>query len=716
MADVLEHFPNTRARVERRSGDSAASVRPARCDRAAASEAVRFVLETCGLRGRTALDKRVPAIADRWDREGITALVGKLFQGDGCIHAPTRSIYYATSSRGLAADVQRLLLKLDLPSTIHTKSFAYRGGRRTGYTVNLTGGRASFERFQALVGPHLVGDKPGALAALVGAFRGAPGLLARGTVDVVPAALCLEPVREAVLKHYPSLAAGARALGISHRLLFGDTRKRGMRRDTLAWLARRLDSPTLESLADAPVAWSRPKGYAREGTEATYDFEVPGAASFIANGIAVHNSHAACYGLVAYQTAYLKANYPVEYMAALLTSEMEKTDKIVQYMDECRAMGLAVVPPDVNLSGSKFTVAGDTIRFGLAAIKNVGATAIESIIALRESSGPFTGLADFCTRVDLRMVNRRVFESLIKAGAFDSLRATRASLLAGLDQAMEGGQRRQREREEGQGSLFDALVAGPEAAAAPESPLPSMPEWSHDQLLGYEKEVLGFYLSGHPLERYRETARQLGSLSVTELASRPVGARVAVLGQIGSVRERATKSGNRMAFATLEAVDGAVALTIFPEALKTCGPALRSTGPVLVKGRIDDTDKGRVLLTEEIHVVNGEPAAANGHPGRGGDGGASAHAGNGNGNAHAHTCRIRVRADGPPIEDRLAEVRALCQAYPGTTPLFLHVLLADHEVVVKVSGGGVSPEAELVTGVERLLGRGSVIVEYAGRA
>jgi DNA polymerase-3 subunit alpha len=430
-------------------------------------------------------------------------------------------------------------------------------------------------------------------------------------------------------------------------------------------------------------------------------------------GYGFNKSHAACYGLVAYQTAYLKANYPVEYMAALLTSEMEKTDKIVQYMDECRAMGLSVVPPDVNLSGSKFTVAGDTIRFGLAAIKNVGTTAIESIIALRETTGPFTGLADFCTRVDLRGVNRRVIESLIKAGAFDSLRATRASLLAGLDQAMEGGQRRQREREEGQGSLFDALGGGSEAAAATESPLPSMPEWAHDQLLGYEKEVLGFYLSGHPLERYRETARQLGSLSVTELASRPVGARVAVLGQIGSVRERATKSGNRMAFATLEAVDGAVALTIFPEALKTCGPALKSTGPVLVKGRIDDTDKGRVLLTEEINVVNGGPAA-NGHAGRGENGGASAHAGNGNG--HAHTCRIHVRADGSPIDERLAEIRALCQAHPGTTPLFLHVLLADHEVVVKASGGGVDPVADLVSGVERLLGRGSVIVEYAGRA
>jgi DNA polymerase-3 subunit alpha len=322
-------------------------------------------------------------------------------------------------------------------------------------------------------------------------------------------------------------------------------------------------------------------------------------------GYGFNKSHAACYGLVAYQTAYLKANYPVEFMAAVLTSEMERTDKIVQYMDECRAMGLSVAPPDVNLSAAKFAVSGDTIRFGLAAIKNVGATAIESIIALRQSGGPFRSLGDFCVRADLRMVNRRVIESLIKAGAFDSLKATRAALLAGLDQAMEAGQRRQREREEGQGSLFDAL-AGPSAApgTAGEPPLPTVAEWPSDQLLGYEKEVLGFYLSGHPLERFRQAAQSMGSLSAAELATRSVGARVAVLGQISNVRERATKSGNRMAFATLEAVDGAVNLTVFPEALKTCGPALRAQGPVLVKGRIDDTDKGRVLLVEEISVVD----------------------------------------------------------------------------------------------------------------
>src|SRR5881397_2459547 len=186
-------------------------------------------------------------------------------------------------------------------------------------------------------------------------------------------------------------------------------------------------------------------------------------------GYGFNKSHAAAYALVAYQTAYFKANYPVEFMAALLTSEMGDTDKIVKYVEECRAMGLTVSPPDVNVSAVQFSVAGDTIRFGLAAIKNVGEAAMESILATRAADGPFKTLDDFCARVDLRLVNRRVIESLVKAGAFDSLGLTRAHLLAQADAALETGQRVQRDRSEGQASFFDALIP-PSAAPALREP------------------------------------------------------------------------------------------------------------------------------------------------------------------------------------------------------------------------------------------------------
>src|SRR5438093_12132472 len=204
-------------------------------------------------------------------------------------------------------------------------------------------------------------------------------------------------------------------------------------------------------------------------------------------GYGFNKSHAAAYALVAYQTAYFKANYPVEFMAALLTSEMGDTDRIGKYIDECRAMGIRVQPPDVNVSQVRFSVAGDTIHFGLAAIKNVGEAAMESILRTRAAEGDFKTLEDFCVRVDLRLVNRRVIESLIKAGAFDTLGLPRAHLLAQCDVALESGQRQQREKAEGQGSFFDLIPAAAPAPRPSEATATAMvPEWDDDQRLAYE--------------------------------------------------------------------------------------------------------------------------------------------------------------------------------------------------------------------------------------
>jgi DNA-directed DNA polymerase III PolC len=525
-------------------------------------------------------------------------------------------------------------------------------------------------------------------------------LAPRESDDVVPAEVYGEVLQDGILKAYSTLEAGCRALRIPWKL--------GMRRGALVKLAERLASPALHAIAESPIGWSRPGEFALEGEEATYDFEVPGAASFIANGIAVHNSHAACYGVVAYQTAYLKANYPTEFMAALLTSEMDKTDKIVLYVEETRAMGLRVEPPDVNVSRADFTVAGEAIHFGLAAIKNVGATAIESIVRTREADGRFASLDDFCARVDLRLVNRRVVECLIKAGAFDSLQSTRAGLLAALDQAMDGGQRQQRDREEGQVSLFDVLGGGgAKAAAVPTAVAARVPEWPQEEMLAYEREVLGFYLSGHPLEQHREMARRIGALSASDLAARSTGARVLLLGQVSAFSESTTKSGNRMAFATLELVDGSIPLTIFPEPYRSCAGALRHKGPVIVRGRADDSDKGRVVLAEEIkpleEAMGNLAPAGNGH-------------GNGAGTASAHACRIRVSAAAEALPELLAAVKAACREHEGRTPLFLHVLLPEQEVVLRIKELAVDPASDLVTKVEGLLGAGSILVEYAGRA
>jgi DNA polymerase-3 subunit alpha len=454
-------------------------------------------------------------------------------------------------------------------------------------------------------------------------------------------------------------------------------------------------------LAEAPLMWSARVSFTADGVEPTYDFEVPGAASFIANGIAVHNSHAAAYALVAYQTAYFKANYPVEFMAALLTSEMGDTDKIVKYIDECRAMGLHVQPPDVNVSQVRFSVAGDTIRFGLAAIKNVGEAAMESILKTRAGDGTFTTLNDFCARVDLRLVNRRVIESLIKAGAFDTLGLPRAHLLAQCDLALEAGQRQQRDRAEGQGSFFDLLPpAAPVATRTSEPTVAVVPEWDDDQRLAYEKEVLGFYVSGHPLARFEGVADSLGVTPTAELAARSHGARVTLFGHVAVFKETATKSGNRMAFLTLEDMAGTVEVTVFPEPYKAAAPYLRGRDPVIVRGRVDDGDKGRVVLAEEVRLLEQSLAGGAGRPRNGGE---------------ATACRVRVPG-GDDSGERIAALRRLCEEHPGGVPVFVHVLLPTTEVVVRARGVSVEANPDLVARLEELLGAGAATIEYAGRA
>jgi len=416
-------------------------------------------------------------------------------------------------------------------------------------------------------------------------------------------------------------------------------------------------------------------------------------------GYGFNKSHAAAYGLVAYQTAYFKANYPVEFMAALLTSEMGDTDKIVKYIEECRAMGIQVVPPDVNVSAVQFSVAGDTVRFGLAAIKNVGEAAMQSILKARSGEGSFKTLEDFCARVDLRLVNRRVVESLIKAGAFDSLGLTRAHLLATTDTALESGQRQQRDRAEGQGSFFEILPAAPVRASAPAE---ITPEWETDQRLAFEKEVLGFYISGHPLARYRGVVEPLGITTSADLAAKGHGARVILFGLANGLKETSTKGGNRMAFFTLEDMEGTVEVTVFPEPFRTAAACLRSGEAVLVRGRVDDGDKGRVVLAEDVRLLEQALAESGGRPKNGGV-------------SEPNACRIRLTPGEDPSA-ALAAVRQLCGEHPGRVPVFLHLVLGGQEVVVRTRGLSVDGSTELVTAGETLLGPGNISVDNAGRA
>jgi DNA polymerase-3 subunit alpha len=308
-----------------------------------------------------------------------------------------------------------------------------------------------------------------------------------------------------------------------------------------------------------------------------------------------NKSHSAAYALVAYQTAYLKAHYPVEFMAALLTSEKDRTDKVIRYISSCRERSIEVLPPDVNESDYDFSVSDGKIRFGLGGVKNVGRKAIEAILQARRK-GPFRSLRDFCSRVDLQKVNRRVIESLIKCGAFDSFGGHRAQYMAALDQVLEEVQRLHRAKARGQISMFGE---GPSFSSHGEA-LPDVPPWQESQQLEHEKESLGFYVTGHPMERIMDQVSSWINADTERLASMADRAQVRIVGMKRSCKEVATKNGERMGFLTLEDLHGSVEVVCFPEAYKQALPLIQNDLPLCVKGTLEHGEESYKLVASEV--------------------------------------------------------------------------------------------------------------------
>ena len=316
-------------------------------------------------------------------------------------------------------------------------------------------------------------------------------------------------------------------------------------------------------------------------------------------GYGFNKSHSAAYAYVAYQTAYLKAHYPSQFMAALLSCDMHNTDKVVMYINECKEHDIEVLPPDINESFRDFTVVDDRIRFGLAAVKNVGGSALDSIIEVREGEGHYQSLDDFCCRVDGRRVNKRVIESLIKAGAFDSLGVKRSQLFAVLDQAMEHAQAAQRDKLSGQISLFGA--GGAETAAATQAvSLPDIPEWPEKEKLAFEKETVGFYITGHPLDNYRKDFKAVVDTELIGIADWGEGAPVRVGGMVRTLKEHKSKRGDRMGFVTLEDTTGTVEVVIFPETFGQCAPLLSSVDPIVVQGTVKKDERGAKIIADAV--------------------------------------------------------------------------------------------------------------------
>ncbi|MFZ5758880.1 MAG: DNA polymerase III subunit alpha [Thermodesulfobacteriota bacterium] len=314
-------------------------------------------------------------------------------------------------------------------------------------------------------------------------------------------------------------------------------------------------------------------------------------------GYGFNKSHSAAYALISYQTAFLKAHYPSQFMAALLSCDVSNTDKVVKYINECKEHEIDVLPPDINESNQDFTVINDRIRFGLAAVKNVGGAALDSIMEERGKEGSYKSLGDFCARVDSRKVNRRVIESLIKAGAFDSLGARRSQLFAILDHAMEQAQAAQRDRESGQLSLF-SIMPNATREKSTTIPLPDIPEWTEKEKLAAEKETVGFYITGHPLDDFREELSRVIDTEIADLGQRSDGATVRIGGLIKSRKNLKSKKGDAMAFITLEDTSSTVEVIVFPQAYAAYGHLLTDDTPLVVQGTLqkEEEEGGAVKL------------------------------------------------------------------------------------------------------------------------
>ncbi|KMY66390.1 DNA polymerase III subunit alpha [Desulfocarbo indianensis] len=364
-------------------------------------------------------------------------------------------------------------------------------------------------------------------------------------------------------------------------------------------------------------------------------------------GYGFNKSHSAAYGLIAFQTAYLKTHYPLEFMAALLTSEVNNSDKVMLHIAECRDHKLPVLPPDINQSGRNFTVSDDAIRFGMAAVKNVGVGAVEAIIAAREKDGPYRDLFDLCERVDLRKVNRRVIESLIKCGAFDSTGARRAQLMAVLDEALETGQRLGRDREAGQGSIFDLMGDGGAQAGQP-AQLPALPEWGEHDKLAYEKEALGFYITGHPLSAYQDDIKRLSTVDTVSIQAAGDGMNVRLAGLPTEIKEKITKKGDRMAFVRLEDLKGSLEMVVFPDCYAASSAFLRAETPVLVKGVVDKDERGVKIKAVQIAPMDQA--------------------------AHAMTARLRLKLEATGLtRESLVALRQTLEKHKGQCRVTLHL-------------------------------------------
>ena len=405
-----------------------------------------------------------------------------------------------------------------------------------------------------------------------------------------------------------------------------------------------------------------------------------------------NKSHSAAYALVSYQTAYLKTHYRVEFMAALMTSEMGDTDKVIKNLAECRDKDIEVLAPDINESRSDFTPVGEKIRFGLAAVKNVGEKAVEVILQSRERDGSFESLFDFCRRVDLTAVNRRVIESLIKCGAFDSTQVSRGRMFAALDEAIRVGQAYQRDQQSNQIDIF-AMLGNPSKARRSGDLYPQVEEWTQQESLVFEKEALGFYITGHPLDKYDRVIKKITGGTIAALKEKAAPGQVKVGGVVSALKLRNTKKGERYGNFNLEDKTGFIEVIAWPDIYRKCMEILGRDDPIFVSGKLEVGEDRIQIIANEINPLAEIAAKVRA---------------NGNGKANGNGDKLHLYArESEVCADDFVRLRDTLLGYPGPCTVFLHLLTDNKmETVIELPEQvRVASTPELEKSVSELLGR-----------
>ena len=406
-------------------------------------------------------------------------------------------------------------------------------------------------------------------------------------------------------------------------------------------------------------------------------------------GYGFNKSHSAAYALVSYHTAYLKANFPVEFIAALMTSERSNSDAVLKYMDECRSHGIKVLPPDVNQSDAFFTVTDESIRFGMAAVKGVGDAAIDTIVAVREKEGPFESLYDFCERVPLNKVNKKVLEALIRCGAFDSTGDKRSQMSAVLEDALDHGHRIQKEKADSQLDLFaDSGMGASVPIIIPKMPI--MDEWEDNALLELEKEALGFYITGHPMDKYQDIITKYASVNSTTLQDARDGKMIRMGGTLKVLKIHKTKKGDMMAFCAIEDQASSVEVVVFPKVYAKIHPMLSQEQIVILEAEVQKKENMVKLLAEKVVPV--EEAE------------------------EEWTTGIVITLDGETNSvEELKELKPIVERYPGDAVSFIKICLPeDQEVVVKLGDEFMTrTDAVFFSEVEALIGKNRIETKCA---